>query len=412
MEESCADMGNRESSCSERRRAPIKQEEAVDIPHITVIEASPLPAQESMFNLPRPAQTGTSEPPAAGLQQRTPEATSQENQFRLNAVTRSCNSRGSQHRLPSSPLGSDDGQEEGATSPKGSRVHFIEVMMHSSPQVKRSLVLRNSVYLSSRSEDSQSDSDSISLVSSNLEEERSPVTLDPLEHEWMMCASDGEWDSLHNLLSVEPGLVLRKDFITGFTCLHWSAKQGKPELIALIVNFAKQHALPIDINVRSNNGYTPLHVAAMHNNMEVVKLLVVAYSADVEMRDYSGRKACQYISTDTSVDIQDIIGAYELSKSQSVDSRDGGRWRFSKVLQSNLKSIRLHADTADDVERHRQKPVRRRSSLGRMKPKFQRIRARTSQIVHHMSFHESQEGEDPLKGLFESRPKSHWFGKK
>ncbi|XP_076027710.1 ankyrin repeat domain-containing protein SOWAHC-like [Genypterus blacodes] len=404
-------MGNRGSSLSQRRTSrksrtlSTKQEGTSDVPHITVVEASPLPAQDSVFQLPDAAPAGALEPRAA----RAPEATTQENLSVLDAEASRRNSRGSQHRLPSSPLGSDDREDEAAASPKGSRVHFIEVMMHSSPQVRRSMVLRNSVNLSSRGEDSLSDCDSVSLLSSSLEEERSPVTLDPLEHQWMMCVSDGEWAPLQELLTLEPGLTLRRDFVTGFTCLHWAAKQGKPELVALMVNFAQQHDLPVDINARSSNGYTPLHVAAMHNNMEVVKLLVGAYSADVEIRDYSGKKPSQYISTDASVDIQDIVGAYELSKSRSANCRDRRPWRFSKVLQSDPDPLRLHADTEDDLEPHRRKPVRRRSSLGRMKPRFERIRARTSQIVHRMSFYEAQEGEDSGK---ESRPRSHWFRKK
>uniref|UniRef100_A0A8D3AAS8 SOWAHA-C winged helix-turn-helix domain-containing protein n=1 Tax=Scophthalmus maximus TaxID=52904 RepID=A0A8D3AAS8_SCOMX len=314
-------------------------------------------------------------------------------------------------------LGLHDGDEEqydsgseGNGTPKGSRKHFIRVMMDTSPQVRRSMVLRRSICLSSGG-----DGDSASLVSSTLEEDGTSVTLDPLEHEWMMCASDGEWGSLQRLLTAEPGLVLRKDFITGFTCLHWAAKLGKPELIALIFNFAKEQTIPISVDVRSSAGYTPLHIAAMHNHMEVVKLLVGAYSADVEVRDYSGRKPCQYLTDGVSVDIRDIIGAYEQSHSENAERRDRGPWRFSRVLQSNLKPLRLlHPGDGDSVDGQgpaREKPLRRMSSLSRMRPKLQRLRLRTSQIVHSTSFHSAEEvvagsGDGPLK----SRPKTHFFG--
>ncbi|XP_042337161.1 ankyrin repeat domain-containing protein SOWAHC-like [Plectropomus leopardus] len=294
------------------------------------------------------------------------------------------------------------------TSPKSSRKHFIEVMMSSSPQVRRSMVLRSSVHLSSRS-----DSDSVSLVSCNLDDDRASVTLDPLEHEWMMCASDGEWGGLHHLLTIEPSLILRKDFVTGFTCLHWAAKHGKPELIALIINFAKQHNVPVSVDVRSNTGYTPLHIAAMHNHMEVVKLLVGAYNADVEIRDYSGRKACQYLTDNVSVDIRDIIGVYDRSESENADCSDGGRWRFSKVLQTNLKPLRLlspnDCDAVDGEVHLREKPLRRKSSFSRMKPKLQRLRVRTSQIVHSTTFRDTEELEGSVGGSFKARPKTHFF---
>uniref|UniRef100_A0A3Q3FW01 Sosondowah ankyrin repeat domain family Cb n=1 Tax=Labrus bergylta TaxID=56723 RepID=A0A3Q3FW01_9LABR len=267
----------------------------------------------------------------------------------------------------------------------------------SSPQVRRSMVFRGSVHLSCRS-----DSDSASLTS-GPDDDRTSLTLDPLEHEWMMCASDCEWSRLFPLLATEPSLVLRKDFITGFTCLHWAAKHGKPDV-------------PISVDARSNTGYTPLHVAAMHNHMEVVKLLVGAYGADVEIRDYSGRKACQYLTNSVSMDIRDIIGAYD-SRSNSEDQThsEGARWRFSKVLQTNLKPLRrLQLEDADCVDGEdrppRQKPLRRKSSLSKMRPRLQRLRDRTSQILHSTSFRDSDELETSTRASFRSRPKTHFFG--
>uniref|UniRef100_A0A673A704 Sosondowah ankyrin repeat domain family member C n=1 Tax=Sphaeramia orbicularis TaxID=375764 RepID=A0A673A704_9TELE len=286
---------------------------------------------------------------------------------------------------------------EGSATPKASRRHFLQAMIDSSPQVRRSVAMRGSVYLSSKS-----DSDSASVASSNPDEDDdpAPVTLDPLEHEWMLCASDGEWASLSRLLAAEPALLLKKDFVTGFTCLHWAAKHGKPKLIALVVNFAKRHGVPISVDVRSNAGYTPLHVAAMHNHTEVVKLLVGAYDANVEIRDYSGKKACQYLS--------------EQAGAQSADCQDGGRWRFSRVLQSNLKPLRLlnndGGDEADGEGRQQEKPLRRKSSLSGMKPRLQRLRMRTSQIVHSVTFHDTEELEKCGRGSWRSRPKTHFFG--
>ncbi|XP_036947184.1 ankyrin repeat domain-containing protein SOWAHC-like [Acanthopagrus latus] len=426
-ENSSGEMGNRESFRRGSRESKKEEQQggrAPEIPDIAVIEASPLPAEGSMFTLPGPVQTGTAgqvDTSAAGLNPRDrqvetllPEGPQEMEQ---NNVVIRHQARGSQRRAR--PLPADEGEDEQQSdaqslsefgsegSPKGSRQHFIEVMMNSSPQVRRSMVLRSSVSLSNKS-----DSDSLSLTSF-VDDDRASVTLDPLEHEWMMCASDGEWSSLHHLLDSEPSLVLRKDFVTGFTCLHWAAKHGKPELIALIINFAKQHNVPISVDVRSNSGYTPLHIAAMHNHMEVVKLLVGAYNADVELRDYSGRKACQYLTDNVSVDIRDIIGAYERSDSASADRRDGGRWRFSKVLQSNLRPSRLlspsDCDSVDGEVRYREKPVRRKSSFRGVKPKLDRLRLRTSQIVHSVSFRDTEELQS-LRDSFRSRPKTHFFG--
>uniref|UniRef100_A0A3B3YFP5 SOWAHA-C winged helix-turn-helix domain-containing protein n=1 Tax=Poecilia mexicana TaxID=48701 RepID=A0A3B3YFP5_9TELE len=297
---------------------------------------------------------------------------------------------------------------EDSCSPKGSRKHFIQVMMNSSPEVRNSIELRSPVCLTPRS-----DGDSASLGSASLDVDRTSITLDPAEHEWMMCASDAEWDSLHALLSNEPNLVLKKDFVTGFTCLHWAAKHGKQELIALIINFAKHHNLPISVDVRSNMGYTPLHIAAIHSHMEVLKLLVGAYNADVEIRDYSGRKACHYLTNNVSVDIRDIIGAYELTESKGAEPRIGGRWRFSKVLQNNLKPIHQlslrDSDLTGGEDHLRSKPVRRRSSLSRMKPNLQKIRQRASQLVHSTSFRDKRELDESEEKPSRSRPKTHFL---
>lgn len=138
--------------------------------------------------------------------------------------------------------------------------------MFSPWQVRRSLINRGS-----RIRDSvKSDGDSTSLHSSSAtDDDCASVTLDPLEHEWMLCASDGLWDSLQPLLAVEPCLVSKKDFVTGFTCLHWAAKQGKAELVSQLLAFAKDNAIPLNVNVRSSAGYTPLHLAAMHGHTQV-----------------------------------------------------------------------------------------------------------------------------------------------
>lgn len=298
-------------------------------------------------------------------------------------------------------------------------------MMDSSPEVRRSMALRNASFLRPPS---RSDSDSASLVSSCNGDEDGPApgaaTLDPLEHQWMLCASDAEWDGLSGLLAGDPTLVLKRDFVTGFTCLHWAAKRGKPELLALLVNFARRHGVPVDVNARSGaGGYTPLHLAAMHNHAEVVKLLVGAYNADVELRDYSGKKASQYLAGGSaSVDIQDImeacggggVGGSDDSDGTPADRREGVRWRLSRVLQPHLKPLRLLGHSKSDVGARgaggprlrpgggpRLRPVRRMSLLAHARPhKLQKRRSnRTSQVLTGT----------PAAAPPGSRPKSNLF---
>ncbi|XP_036396817.1 ankyrin repeat domain-containing protein SOWAHC [Megalops cyprinoides] len=459
--ENSLEMGNT-NSCSSVKASTGENEKTntpeICIPQIAVIEASPLPteADGTVFNLPgegafkeqhsktskqiNPSSNQTSfkselqhGTPTEGVAiESKPKASEDDIEGALakgaplaQLINRRRVSRGSQRSLLSSNPsedGADEGQLDSASisgsdsnTPKSSRKNFIELMMNSSPQVRRSMVHRNSTYLSARHRDRdsvKSDSDSASLVSSTTDEDGGSVTLDPLEHEWMMCASDGQWESLHRLLTCEPNLVMKKDFVTGFTCLHWAAKQGKQELLALLVNFAKQHAVPVNINARSSAGYTPLHLAAMHNHIEVVKLLVGAYDADVEARDYSGKKAAQYLTNSVAEDIRDIVGAEADPYAANLES-GAGRWRLSKVLPSNLMPLKLlnhpEEDACDGGGLVKSMSVYRKSSMSKMKPRLHKIRFRT-QIIHSTSFRETEEGDRPLKSPVKSRPISNLFG--
>ncbi|KAJ6667393.1 hypothetical protein lerEdw1_016514 [Lerista edwardsae] len=311
-----------------------------------------------------------------------------------------------------------------AATPRGGRKNFRERVLGSSPQLKRSGFLpRGGSGGGSRG---GGDSDSASLASSSAEDESGSgggsVALDPLEHAWMLCASDGRWEALEGLLSCEPALLAKRDFITGFTCLHWAAKHGRHELLAMLVNFGHRHRLPVNINARTSGGYTALHLAAMHGHLEVVKLLVGAYDADVDIRDYSGRKASHYLSRGTAEEVRHLVGALQ-DEANGGAPNGSGRWRLSKVLPSNLIAYKLshlhHGDEGEFGEGTgmpgKSKELSRKTSgSGRIKPRLNKIRFRT-QIIHtNPSFRgeaeEEGQEEKSLKASFKLRPKSNVFG--
>eukprot|EP00063_Salmo_salar_P054280 XP_014029115.1 PREDICTED: ankyrin repeat domain-containing protein SOWAHC-like [Salmo salar] len=335
-------------------------------------------------------------------------------------------SRGSQRALLTSAL-SEDGGWEGLdgdwNTPKSSRRNFIELMMSSSPQVRRSLINRGS-----RLRDSvRSDGDSTSLLSS-ADGDCVSVALDPLEHEWMLCASDGQWDSLYPLLILDPSLLTKRDFVTGFSCLHWAAKQGNEELLTQLLEHAKQNNVPVDVNVRSSAGYTPLHLAAMHGHTQVVHVLVDQWSVDPEARDYSGKRAGQYLPPGVSSTAAlepgggtSPVGGGESDTENADSGAQGGRWRLPRVLQSNLNPLRLLNGSGEGGGgagggAGRSKAVQRKSSLSRINARLHRGRHKT-QIIHSTSFRGTGEGVEegergetsptsPLKG----RPISNLFG--
>ncbi|XP_029348748.1 ankyrin repeat domain-containing protein SOWAHC [Echeneis naucrates] len=333
-------------------------------------------------------------------------------------------SKGSQRAMLTSCL-SEDSALEGLdpigdiNTPKGSRRNFIELMMSSSPQVRRSLINRGS-----RLRDSvRSDGDSASLLSSATDEDCASVTLDPLEHEWMLCASDCLWESLQPLLAVEPSLVAKRDFVTGFTCLHWAAKQGKVELLSQLLAFAKENAIPMNVNVRSSAGYTPLHLAAMHGHTQVVRVLLSDWEADPDARDYSGRRAIQYLPPPLAANLQEegVVtspGAESDSENTNGSGGGGGRsWRFPRVLQGNLNPLRLlnspsEAGEEAVVNGKAKGGMQRKSSLSRLNARLHRGRHR-AQIIHSASFRDTGEvgREEKLPSSpLRTRPLSNLFG--
>lgn len=85
---------------------------------------------------------------------------------------------------------------------------------------------------------------------------------------------------------------------------HWSALSGWG------FRYGVQKAgLTFDTNSRSTCGHTPLHIAAIHSNKNIMHLLVNKFNADVRLRDTAGKKAWQYLSRTAPPDIFKLLGA-------------------------------------------------------------------------------------------------------
>ncbi|XP_028929549.1 ankyrin repeat domain-containing protein SOWAHB [Ornithorhynchus anatinus] len=140
--------------------------------------------------------------------------------------------------------------------------------------------------------------------------EGSLVPLDVREHEWTVRLASGAWARVLALLREDPRLALRRDFVTGYTALHWAAKHGDRLALRGLVHGAGEAGLVLDVNARSGCGYTPLHLAAMHGRWPAMKLLVRQLGCRVDLRDVSGRRPWQYLdSNSTTGDIWQLLGA-------------------------------------------------------------------------------------------------------
>ncbi|XP_060635349.2 ankyrin repeat domain-containing protein SOWAHB [Anolis sagrei] len=143
----------------------------------------------------------------------------------------------------------------------------------------------------------------------STEHRSSMVPLEPREHAWLVKVATGSWMQARALLLEDPYLATRKDFISGYTVLHWLAKHGNVQVLLDVVTGAKKAGVPLDVNVKSGCGYTPLHLAAMHGHQLVIKVLVQKLQCHVQVRDGSGKRPWQYLSSATSGEVWQLLGA-------------------------------------------------------------------------------------------------------
>lgn len=134
------------------------------------------------------------------------------------------------------------------------------------------------------------------------------VPLIPHEHEWLVAATNGRWNhKLLGLVLIDSELADKRDFISGFTALHWAAKSGNTEMVKLLFDLSRKDGASVNVNVRSFGGYTPLHLAALHERSDVIMMLVREYSANVHIRDNSGRKPYHYLKKGCAVPLRFIL---------------------------------------------------------------------------------------------------------
>ena len=89
-------------------------------------------------------------------------------------------------------------------------------------------------------------------------------TLDTHVRQWMVRAAQADYHTMVKMLRDDSKLAKHRDFVTGYTALHWAAKHGNMDLVKLL---AGNYGVPV--NVKSHGGYTPLHMACQHGHQDI-----------------------------------------------------------------------------------------------------------------------------------------------
>lgn len=150
-----------------------------------------------------------------------------------------------------------------------------------------------------------------SVKSTKASEEPKDTSLVPLEqseHEWLVKCAAGHWSQVYGLLLRDNQLAEKRDFMSGFTALHWAAKCGNSDMLGKIIDLSKRGGVDIDVNAKTHGGYTPLHIAALHDQEYIMAMLVGEYGADPSIRDNCGKKAYHYLHKGISGTLREMLG--------------------------------------------------------------------------------------------------------
>ena len=114
-------------------------------------------------------------------------------------------------------------------------------------------------------------------------------TFNECEKTWMLKAAQNNETAMLAMLTKNPGLANHKDFISGYSALHWMAKHGNAKMAEVLIKHYNAN-----INEKTHGGSTPLHLCRQYGNQDLFDLLLEKFDADFRIRDNYGKKPHQY----------------------------------------------------------------------------------------------------------------------
>lgn len=194
---------------------------------------------------------------------------------------------------------------------------------------------------------------------------------DSIDHEWLVKTAAGQWSQVHGLLLKDAQLAEKKDFMSGFTALHWAVKCGNTDMVCRIIELSRKGGHGVDVNGKSNGGYTPLHIAAIHNKHSIVDLLLNKYCANRNLRDNHGKKPYHYLQKGVSGQLRELLGDPKANIKEPLqvkDDSDPHKYVKSRLFPANpvlgmKKKTKGRFISVEDGRGERDEPVPHRHRL-------------------------------------------------
>lgn len=184
------------------------------------------------------------------------------------------------------------------------------------------------------------------------------VPLELSEHEWLVKSASGHWSQVYGLLLRDTQLAEKRDFMSGFTALHWAAKCGNSEMVAKIIEISRQGGVEIDINAKTHGGYTPLHIAALHNQELILEMLADEFGADASIRDNCGKRAYHYLHNGISERVRELLGEPKVQQAQENAQHEKEELDLFPDLSKGLHTISrlFQPHVTGHKKKHKQRP--------------------------------------------------------
>ncbi|EJW86182.1 hypothetical protein WUBG_02904 [Wuchereria bancrofti] len=156
--------------------------------------------------------------------------------------------------------------------------------------------------------------------------------------QWIQACSTGNLQTVGKLIKEKHYLITYAPAINhGFSGLHYAAKNGHSYVVRfLIMNGA-------DVNLRTS-GYTPLHLAAIGKQHEIISILLQDCGADPSIEDYSGHTYQYYLINEQGIISDQIKNGNIIGNNSKYEPQQNDTQLSSSTTEmiqfSRLKSFR------------------------------------------------------------------------